>query len=389
MLFANLLLLAQTAHGQEAQAKQTTSKVAQQNPAAPKMIEVKRGNYTVRLLDNSDTYSQALAINSQRAIIGQREVANEDMTIFSTEYFFFDGEHYQTFPTLEGFSSGDISALSDNHVVAGLASRAIGHPEGSLLAVAWEPLHERLTPLPRPEGDIGSQAHGISADGSRISGYATGPERMRPVVWSKDADGAWQATVLPTVMDENPYIMSSRVLISPDGSLVAACCTVDITNGVYDSDLFLWRDKDGQWEREQISDNQFYLRGMNNSGQIVGSLSTPRGKRLPCVADATTKELKPIALLPGDVTGEALAINAKGTVVGFSDNAAGNDGGPKGFIWREGKTTALNFGPDVYSTANGITDAGEIAGYMDEPSIEGEDSRGRVLAFWTVNSPSK
>ena len=361
----------------------------QQQAADYKVLEGKRGSYVVKMLDNTETYSQAVAINAVGAIIGQREVANADNTIFRTEYFFFDGEQYKTMPLLEGYTNVESIALSDNNLVVGYASRVVGHPDGSLIAVAWEPLTDRIVALPRPEGDIGTHAQGISADGRRISGYASGPERMRPVVWSLGDDGQWSVAVLPTVMDQNPYIMSARTLVSPNGKLVASCCTIDISNGVYDSDLFVWREQEGEWEREHITDTQFYLRGINDSGAVVGSLSTQRGKRLPCVLDTSDKQVKPIALLAGDVAGEALAINSEGVVVGFSDDPSGPDGGPKPFIWRDGKTTAIDFGDTVYGAAHSITDAGQIAGYLDEPVNADDDADGgRVLAFWTVKEES-
>ncbi len=360
-----------------------------------KILTAERGSYAIEMLDNSETYSQAWAINGKGAIIGQREVANEDKTIFRIEYFFYDGKEPIKMPMLEGYSNLEAIAISDNNDVVGYASRVVGHPDGSLIAVLWQPETNSIIALPRPEGDPSTHAQDISADGKRITGYATGLERMRPVVWNKADDGKWTVEVLPTLMEQNPYIMSSRVVISPDGKLIAACCTTTLTSTEVNSDLFLWRDNDGKWQREQISESQMYLRDMNNAGQIAGAITSSRGVRLPCVIFTESREVKPIALLSGDVSGEAWSINAEGIVVGFSDDPPGNEGGPQPFIWKDGKTDLIDFGDDVYGSVHSINDAGQLAGYIDEPMVaakndagEEQMSGGRILAFRTLKQPS-
>jgi uncharacterized membrane protein len=345
---------------------------AQESGPELKVRKVTQGDYELEVFDNSTTFSQGLAINSGGAIIGQREVTNADLTIFSSEYFFTDGKQMSLLPSVEGYTNVEVQALSDTNLAVGLATRQIGNPDGSVIAIVWDTATGKTTKLPRPEDTIASHAQDITADGRRITGYATGEGRLRPCVWTWDKETEkWTPQILPTMHEHNPYAMSSRVIISPNGKVIAACCTFDLSQGVIDSSLFVWREVDGQWMRELLNDEQLHLRDINDSGMIVGSISDRLGHRQPRVIGADGK-MQEIELLPGDESGEVWGINAEGIAVGFSDDPRGPVGGPEAFMWKDGKTTAINLGEGIYSVASSINDAGYITGYVEVPPADAD-----------------
>lgn len=322
----------------------------------------------VLVLDASETYSQAIDINAKGAVIGVRESANEEGTIFSTSYFYWDEQKTLAMPLPEGFTNVEPQAIADNGLVTGYATRPIGHPDGSVIAVVWDTTTNEVTSLRPAAGDGAAQAQAISTDGTRIAGITTGsnPPKLRPCVWSKNKDDStWTCEVLPTLDEFNPYLMSSRVSISPDGKMVAACCTTRrLDFNQFDSDLFLWKQtENGEWERQLVTETQMYLRDMNSKGQIAGII-TKDGKRLPVRIDidGTVHE---IPLLAGDASGEAWAVTESGDVLGFSDDPSGKQGGPQAFRWDGAKTTPLDFGDAPYSAVYAINGAGQCAGLMD------------------------
>lgn len=327
--------------------------------------------FTLEVFDNSRTLSQALAINASGQIIGLREVADEAGTQFSQQPFFIDGQQMVMLPLLEGYSNLEIRALSDTGLVVGYASRPVGHPQGSLTGFVWDSKTGTMTRLMPADQDVACNAQSISGDGTRISGYTLGsePSRMLPCLWTWNAtEKTWAVETLDSIEDFNPYIMSSSVLISPDGQRIVACITVAILPGNnFDSSLHQWTHIDGQWKRELLSDEQMYLCDINNAGQIAGTITTQQGRQ-PCRIDAAG-EVTMIDLLPGDESGEARGINAAGIIVGFSDDPIGPEGGPQAIVWSEGVTApmALPQGTTA-SMAFGINEAGQIAGLLDVAS---------------------
>jgi uncharacterized membrane protein len=335
--------------------------------------KVDEEQFALEIFDNSPTFSQALAINAAGQLIGFREVVDETGTVFAQEPFFIDGQQTTRVPLLDGYTNIELLALSDKGQVVGYASRPMGHAEGSLTGFVWDSNTGTMTQLKAAEGDISCHAQSISADGMTISGYSVGagPPRMRPCVWTwSEADSTWQTATLETLDDYNPYMMSSSVQISPDGQRIAACITVArLPNDTYDSSLYQWQRVEGKWMRELVSDEQMYLCDMNDAGQIAGIITT-EGGRMPCHVDASG-QVTLIDLLPGDVMAEARGINAAGTIVGFSDDPPGPQGGPQAFVWRQGTTSPMELpAGTTASAAFGINDQGQIAGLLDVPKVE-------------------
>ena len=364
------------------------------------VLQIDEEQFTLDIFDNSSTISQASAINSTGQIIGFREVADEAGTMLTQEPFFIDGKQSTRVPLLDGYSNIEVLALSDNGLVVGYASRRMGHPQGSVTGFVWDSRTGTMTRLMPADRDVSCHAQSISAAGKRITGYTAGsePTRMLPCVWDwNPSEKKWQVETLETIEDYNPYLMSSSVVVSPNGQKIAACITVaSLPNNMYDSSLYQWQQVDGMWKRHLVSDDQMYLCDMNDAGQIAGVVSRD-GVRLPCMVDVSG-QVRLIDLLPGDVSGEARGINSAGTVVGFSDDPLGPLGGPLAFVWRQGTTSPLALPvATTASAAFGINEQGQIAGLMDVSRADAEskpiadaDSAGndadevQTLAFrWT------
>ena len=353
--------------------------------------EVTVGKFRLTLIDNSPTFSQALAINASGAVIGIRETANEKLTIFKQQSFYCDGKRSVDLPLLEGFTNLEVSALSDNGLAVGYASRPLGHPGGSLTAVVWNSKTGKLTKLEPLPGDIICQAQDISAAGTIITGYSTGaaPAKLRPCVWSFDKKlKSWKPSALPTLVEHNPYSMASQVIVSPNGRRIATCATADLTQGFVDSSLFVWQHKNGKWVRELICDDQFYCRDMNDRGVIVGAASV-NGRRQPCVVDASG-HFQLLELLSGDVAGEARGVGIDGRIVGFSDDPNGPTGGPQAAIWIDGKVSAVDLPGVTYSSVFAINAKNQLAGLIDiaiNAGTKGEDGNEpieKTVAFRSI-----
>lgn len=367
-----------------------------QEIAPPQVLNLEGSGFQLRVFDNSETLSSASAINSLGHILGFRETVDESGNIFSRTYFFSDGQSSLDLPNLQDFSNTEVTALSDAGIAVGFASRAVGNPDGSLAAIVWDLKNNQLTRLAPFPGDGICHAQDVSADGTRITGYTTGsePSRLRPCVWTLTEKRSWECEVLPTIKKFNPFLMSSGVIISPDGKRIAACITERfLENGIVDSSLYAWEYKDGKWDPSKLTSEQMHLRDINNEGIIVGRITQANGQKAPCIID-WSGELTLIDLLPNCVSGEAMGVNKSGLVVGVCDEPSGPEGGPHAFLWKAGKTTPLTLPKDtLYSSASAVNDVGQIAGLADitfpeknSEDIQAEDAGPLVksLAFvWT------
>lgn len=355
-----------------------------------KLRSVQYKDYKMQLLQNSETLSLAIAINSSGSVIGYKEVPNEEKTIFRNVFFFCGKLRSKDMPLPKGFTNIEATAISDNNRVVGRATRPIGAKDGSLRAVVWNAeSDEQVQLLPRPEGDLSCDAQDVSADGTRITGYATGPDRLRPVLWSwNEQQMQWSITLLPVIHEFNPYLMSAQLIISPDGKTIVGCCTEKfLSDGSVDSGLYMWQQQEGQWNRKLITSEQMYVKAINNKGQIAGSAVQAHG-RMPCLItlDGTLQMLQ---LLPGDVSGEARDINEKSEIVGWSDDPPGTEGGPVACRWKpDGSAFHIELSESGYGSVYSINNEGQLAGMVDLV-IPGEDdkpenTKSLVLAFRTI-----
>jgi probable HAF family extracellular repeat protein len=122
---------------------------------------------------------------------------------------------------------------------------------------------------------------------------------------------------------------------------------------------------------------------INNRGQVSGVSALPEitGTGCPGVPQNPlcfpfhpflwTRDagMQDLGVLPGDFVGAGLAINNQGEVVGPSFSAPGpTSGSPRAFLWQNGVMSDLNTlvpadSPLYLLLADGINDAGEIAGF--------------------------
>jgi probable HAF family extracellular repeat protein len=322
--------------------------------------------YELDLVQNSATISQAVAINRQGDVLGIKEVTEKDITRQVAFYRSAQGDEILV-PKLPDYTNNAPEALSDSGLVVGLASRTFLHPEGSLAAFAWDSTRGKIVQLPKPEGDTGAYAHDVSADGTRVTGYCVGanPARQRPCLWyrTSEPDG-WQVRVLETIEPMNPFLQTSRVVISPDGKRIAASVTVKHLSPIaVDSSLMFWEEKDSDWIRRPVCDEQPKLRDINDEGVVVGSALQDNQTRA-CLIRPDGK-LEWIEPLPGDHSNVATGISRNGLVVGYSDDPPGQDGGSTAFIYVDGKVRPLEMPLSVVdSAALAINADGIIAGYL-------------------------
>jgi uncharacterized membrane protein len=319
-----------------------------------------------------------IAINKNRDVIGIREIM--DLTFLKQIPFFqAAGKEPVDLPLLAGYTNLEIESISDTGLVVGYAGRAQAKP-GKTTAFVWDSNTGKTFDLGQLPTDVNSHAQDISSDGKRITGYSLGadPPRLRPCLWEhSEREGKWVAQELPTIDPLNPFLQAGRVVISPNGKLIAACTTVKhYSASIVDSSLMIWQQKGDAWERRLVHDDQPKLKDINNQGVMVGSILQDGMVRACIVTSDGT--LKTIDLLEGDVSNVATGINNAGVVVGFSDAPLGGDGGSVAFILEKGKVQPLELGDSVVNgSASCINDDGFIAGYM----ILARDDEAPLMGF--------
>ncbi|GAB5407196.1 MAG: hypothetical protein Aurels2KO_54270 [Aureliella sp.] len=323
----------------------------------------------LEVYDHSQTLTNVLAINAKGDILGLRESLDPKIALLNQQHFYSNSKRTVDLPKLPGYSNSEFQALSDDGKAVGYASRAPGNPAGALTAVVWDANSGRITDLGKLDNGTASQATDISSDGTRIVGYSTAsnPPRVQPCVWTlnKDSD-EWTVRALPAIHKNNPYLVSSGVVISPDGKKIAACPTYKVLpNNVFDSNLYIWTDNDGSWERSEISELAGRVKDINDSGVVALNPTTPDGV-MPRVASAGGG-VEEIELLPGDKSGRALAVAPSGDVYGYSDDPPGPEGGPVSFVYSGGKTSPLPVFAErgVYSSVNACNASGQLVGFVD------------------------
>lgn len=335
----------------------------------------------LELLVNSETLSQVVAINNHGSILGTREISDNKAGVLRSIPFYVGKHGTKDIPTPATFSNLEPIAISDSELVIAYATRLPGSKEGSLGGVVWDAKDDSFVVLPKPPGDIVNQPQAISADGKRITGYSTGPDRLRPVLWQwQDDSKSWTVRVLSTEFENNPYLMSGALMISPDGKWIAGSCTeAFMPDGTVDSALYRWTEsKPGTWDRKKLSKEQLYLRGINDQGEMAGSIRGKTGERQPCYV-SPQGDFQILKLLPGDVSGEAKGINSSSMIIGFSDDPPGGDGGPEPCFWSKDKAVHKLAPTDTwYGIVQGINQEGQMAGFIEDPQT------GASLAFRTL-----
>ena len=322
-------------------------------------------DFEIRLIENSKTLSQAVAINSALDVIGTREVTEGPITSFRG--FFRRGDADFDFVTPKTYTNLEPCALSENGFVTGYVSRQSG-TDKSMVGFVWDSKNQEMVLLQPLEKDSICQAQDISADGKIVSGYSTGsnPPRTRPCVWErKENSQEFVVKELSSIIENSPFLQGGRVLISPDGKRVAGCISEEQFSPIsFNSSLFVWEhSENGDWTRRKISDEQPKLKDINNAGTMVGSVKL-NGILRACVVDLKGK-ITVIDLLPGNESNEAYGITDEGVVVGFADEPMGSDGGPTAFEFKDGVVSPLPMPKStIHSAALCISHNGAICGYL-------------------------
>jgi hypothetical protein len=335
----------------------------------------------LELFLNSQTLSQAIAINKGGSILGTREIPDQAGGQLIPVPFYSGKYGTKDIPTPSTFSNIEPIGICDSEMVIAYATRPAGNKDGSLAGVLWDPQRNAITLLPKAPGDVVNQPQAITPDGHRITGYTTGPGRLRPALWElQSGTQEWKITVLPTEYDNNPYLMSGSLIISPNGKWIAGCCTEAFaSDGSVDSALYLWTEKSpGVWDRQLLSRDQLYLRGINDSGQMAGSVRGKTGERQPCYV-SPKGDFRLLPLLDNDVSGEAKGISNAGVIVGFSDDPPGGQGGPEPCYWtKDFQVVKLAPSGSWFGMLQAINENGQMAGLVEDPAS------GASLAFRTV-----
>jgi uncharacterized membrane protein len=316
------------------------------------------------LIENSPGISQVIDLNMWGMVLGAREVSLPSIGL-GEEPFFLAKEGEAPIPRLEGYTNHRGESISDDGWIVGYVSRAETMPR--LLAFAWQTGSQRAIPLEPPPHGTGSHAFDISSDGRTVVGYLTAPQRMVPCVWERGPDEAWSCTELSVIHPLNPFLQTSRVVVSGDGTRIVACLTVKIIPDPfpqYISHVFEWlREEDGSWARRKRLEDAARLGDVNNHGLLVGSYKVDGHRR--AFVSQRQNDRQALELLPGDISSEALDVNDQGIVVGCSDDPHGPQGGPQAFRWEAGTMCAIEFPEQfVFSSATAINARGEIAGYL-------------------------
>ncbi len=311
--------------------------------------------------------SRVLDLSQQGLMLMEREIV-EPTSALSPVPMLRKDDLQQSLSIPKSFTHREVYRLSENGWAVGFATRPMGHPQGNQQACIWEFSSGRVVLLELPDGFRGSCAFDIDASASTVSGYLTGrdPPRLLPCLWQRDEE-QWKCVLLSAPEPFNPLLTSAHTVISDDGNYAAASLAVEIVEAPipqYLNHLFTWkRSDDGSWERRKLAERAVHLANINDQGMAVGRI-TVRGKRQAYlfIPDEGEQILTP---LPGDSSCQATDVNNHGTVVGWSDDPPGPEGGTQAFLWRDGQQVPLPLPREaIFSSALTITDDEQVGGWL-------------------------
>lgn len=321
----------------------------------------------LQLLFKGPGNSSARAINQAGSTIGFREVGGRDLASIEERAFYASKGTVKEIPQLAGYTTTFPTALGDNEFVVGFCSKPtkkeFGNPgSGNLQAFVWDAGSGAMTSLPVLAGYKRNMAHGISADGSRISGVCGGEANtMIACIWEKGAAG-WECKALPGTR-RSPLLFTSGACISRDGKFIS---------GVDGNNPARWaRQADGRWSQKVLKNDELFIpKAINDSGSMAGYRGLKGNSGNFRAVVWTDKDgLTEIGLLPRSHTAQALAINNAGLVVGVSGEP-GRNNGPQAFLYQNGKVRALTMPKVVLSYAYALNEKGQIAGYCGREDAE-------------------
>jgi len=279
-------------------------------------------------------------------------------------------------------------------LLAGIASGGHANP----------PAHYRVTLLPSL-GGTNSRGSGIN-NGQWVSGYSTlaGDQARHAVLWLYGTPldlgtlGGPNSSVNWPVKNNVGLVAGISQTATPDPLGERWSCSAFFSGPNptgFTCLAFAWK-----WgvmrALPTLGGNNAFATGANNREEIVGwaenSVHDPT-----CVAPQVLqfravvwgpgrRQIRELALLPGDTSSAATAINDQGQVVGISgicDQAVGRHTAKHAVLWeRNGRVIDLgDLGGSTFNTPMAINARGDVVGFAGEPG----DDEGNILhAFlWT------
>jgi probable HAF family extracellular repeat protein len=287
------------------------------------LIDVDGFKFDLGTLGGKNSWMNFGEINDFGQVVGYSETKvpdpnGEDVCGFGTHRkclpFLWQFFHMSALPLLGG-NNGQASSINNRGQIGGFAETATvdsGCPPNLIRTpVLWKNDKAHPIPLPTVDGDPDGDAVWINDEGQAAG-----------------SSGNCSGTVLHAVSWEN---------ITAEN--VTASALPDFGTGAF-------------------------AQGMNNQGQIVGSVGTA-DNLTQTGALWQNKTLTTLDLLPGDFGGLASGINSKGQVVG--SNWDSNFNWSHAFIWQDNVTTDLNTLFPASTNlcavmANKINERGQISG---------------------------
>lgn len=333
------------------------------------------------IISNPDGQIQVSDHNHAGTALLTRDVGRNG--VFFSEFVVRKTTGETVLPIPPGYTAIHAYQISDSNVVVGHCARpGDGKRKNNLNAVVWHVDDNRAELLPTMKGFHSSSAFDISADATAVSGYLIGsqPAKLVPCVWLRESD-VWQCRRLPSPQEYNPFLVSSKVVISDDGKQVAASCVVAGRERL-SNHLFRWQRSDRAWKRDTIAKRGFRLSNINDLGMIAASGYVAGVSRAFVFDQDGVKQT--ISPFEGDFQTFALDLNNRGQVVGYSDDPFGAEGGPEAFLWERGNCRRIEFPKEVqFSSATSINDQSQVGGFL----ISQENGAATIGAF--ILTPAK
>jgi uncharacterized membrane protein len=302
----------------------------------------------------------ATDLNDRGELIGFEWVERPDQPgVISQVPFYSKGQNLIPLPLLPTYTATNPAAVSNTGLVVGYCSKPLSQRGRVFLsnqAFIWDKANG-IRGLGALKDDLASFAFGVTSDGSRISGFSVGDNRVRACIWEQDGT-TWQGKALP----QAGKLGSQRVVMSDNGKYIAS---------IDGSDPCLWsRGEGGIWSREVIGGaGTLAPRAVNNSGVVVGLNYTPDGLTHAVIWTRATGT-KRIEEPKGFVRSEATAINNDGVVVGMVDGPGGHAIEPKAFVYEKGTLRFLDECGRDFVNATAINNVGQVSGVLDKEEAE-------------------
>jgi probable HAF family extracellular repeat protein len=257
------------------------------------------------------------------------------------------------------YTSAWQQTINNDGVIAGYANSSADDLANTTFfgdsSFVWK--NGTITPLPGLPGAIDTVAFSLNNSGQVVGRSTPLGQRNHAVVWDRG---------VISLLGELPGDNSSAALKNNDRGQAVGYSRKPLADG-NDRHAVLW-DKGTVSKLPPLPGAGTFdeALGINDKGQIVGWSGAASG--LEHIALWDKHGVRDLGTLGGD-WGEAFAINNKGQLVGFSANVSGS-GDP--FLWDNGVLSDLGVLPgDVGGVALSINNQGQVAGVSGVETVNG------------------